>query len=143
MTAIPVRSLVERFYHEVWNRADEGVAREILGPHFQFRASLGPRTTGPEGFIAYMRSIHAALDEYTCVIEDIIENGPQAAARMRFGGIHRGVLFGIPATGNAVMWSGAAFFTSDGRQIVDLWVLGDVDGLKQQLGAAHTAPFAG
>jgi hypothetical protein len=52
---------VERFYFEVWNRADEQVAREILHPTFRFRVSLGPEKLGPEGFIDYMRSIHAAL----------------------------------------------------------------------------------
>src|SRR5262245_10725060 len=53
---ITPRALVERFYYEVWNRADERVAREILHPKFRFRASLGPERRGPEDFIDYMRS---------------------------------------------------------------------------------------
>ena len=36
------RSLVERFYGEVWNRADAAVAHAILSPDFRFRVSLGP-----------------------------------------------------------------------------------------------------
>jgi hypothetical protein len=35
------KKLIERFYNEVWNRADEVVAREILHPEFCFRGSLG------------------------------------------------------------------------------------------------------
>jgi len=53
MTGTP-QELVERFYHEVWNRADEDVAREILHADFQFRGSLGPVYRGPDGFIGYM-----------------------------------------------------------------------------------------
>jgi hypothetical protein len=34
-----------------------------------------------------------------------------------------------------IRWVGGAFFTTDGRQIVELWVLGDVDSVKQQLNA--------
>jgi hypothetical protein len=34
------KQLVERFYREVWNQADENVARLILDPEFRFRASL-------------------------------------------------------------------------------------------------------
>jgi len=128
------KQLVERFYHEVWNQADEHVARLILDPEFRFRASLGPEKHGPEGFIGYMRLIHAALADYTCEIEDIVEDVPRAAARMRFSGRHRGTLFGVAATGLHIAWSGAAFFDTNGGKITALWVLGDVDSVKQQLG---------
>jgi hypothetical protein len=55
------KRLIERFYHEVWNRADEVVAREILHPEFCFRGSLGEEKRGPDGFITYLRMIHTAL----------------------------------------------------------------------------------
>lgn len=57
--------LVERFYHRVWNKADEVEAHEILDIDFRFRGSLGPELRGPDGFIAYMRSVHAALEDFT------------------------------------------------------------------------------
>lgn len=136
------RRLVERFYNEVWNRADEAVAREILHAEFAFRASLGPERKGSEGFIDYMRSIHAALGDYRCIIEDVIEGPDRAAARMTFTGIHRGVFFGVPATGRRITWAGAAFFGTDRRQITSLWVLGDIDAVKRQLGAAAESSFA-
>lgn len=142
MSTTPTR-LIERFYHEVWNEANEDVAREILHPEFRFRGSLGPEKSGPDGFIEYMRLIHAALSDYTCTIQDIIEQSNRAAARLRFAGLHRGTLFGIAPTGRAIAWSGAAFFTTDGRQITSLWVLGDVDAVKQQLsqdGGAMATP---
>lgn len=60
--AISPKTLVEKFYFEVWNKADEQVAHEILHPDFRFRASLGPERRGPEGFISYMRSIHQRGD---------------------------------------------------------------------------------
>jgi steroid delta-isomerase-like uncharacterized protein len=134
--------LVERFYDEVWNKADERVAREILHARFRFRASLGPERQGPEGFIGYMRQVHAALGDYECIIEDLIESDIRVAARMRFRGVHLGPFFGVPATGREISWSGAAFFTTDHRQIVELWVLGDIDAVKQQLGAGAASSFA-
>lgn len=140
MTTSP-RSLVERFYFEVWNRADEQVAREILHPEFRFRASLGPERRGPDGFIGYMRSIHAALADYTCVIEDLITTENRAAARMTFRGLHRGRFFEVEPTGKEICWSGAAFFTTGGKQIVELWVLGDVDAVKRQLNANRGTSF--
>lgn len=128
---------MQRFYYEVWNRADENVARSILDAEFEFHASLGPQTRGPEGFIAYMRLIHAALADYSCEIVEIVEEGQQAAARMRFSGQHRGTLFGAAATGLQIAWSGAAFFTTNGSAITALWVLGDIDSVKHQLGVRN------
>ena len=127
------RELVERFYHAVWNKADEAEARKILKPDFRFRASLGPELRGPGGFIAYLRSVHAALENFTCTIEELIETEDRAAARMSFTGRHRGKMFGIAPTGRDIAWSGAAFFTIEDGMIAALWVLGDVEAVRRQL----------
>jgi len=131
---VPARRLVKRFYEEVWNKADEAVAREILHDDLSFRGSLGVVHTGREGFLQYMRATLTALAEYECVIEDLIASETRAAARMTFTGIHRGVFFGVPGTGRRISWAGNAFFSTDGRQITELSVLGDIDAIKRQLG---------
>ena len=127
------RELVERFYDVVWNQADEAEARKILSTDFRFRASLGPELRGPGGFIAYLRSVHAALQDFICTIEDVIETGDRAAARMSFRGTHRAKFFGVEPTGREIRWAGAAFFTMAGGQITELWVLGDVEAVRRQL----------
>jgi len=75
------RELVARFYRDVWERADESAAREILRPDLSFRGSLGPVMRGVDAFVGYMRSIHAALADYTCIIEDLVATEDRAAAR--------------------------------------------------------------
>lgn len=142
MQATP-KILVERFYHEVWNRADENLAREILHPEFRFRASLGPQKHGPDGFIAYMRSVHAALGNFTCIIDELLTTDDRAAARMTFTGIHQADLFDMTPTGRMITWTGGAFFTVEDGRIVELWVLGDIDSVKQQLGASTGTRFVG
>jgi steroid delta-isomerase-like uncharacterized protein len=132
VSAMP-RELVERFYHVVWNQADEAEARQILKPDFRFRASLGPELRGPGGFIAYLRSVRAALENFTCTIEELIATEDRAAARMSFRGTHRGKMFGIEATGRDIRWSGAAFFKMDGGLVTELWVLGDIEAVRRQL----------
>ena len=135
------RVLVERFYYEIWNKADEAVAREILHDNFRFRASLGPERRGPDGFIDYLRAIHRALANYTCIIDDLVCTADRAAARMTFKGTHRGRFFEIPPTGKEIKWAGAAFFRTDGNKIAELWVLGDLDSVKRQLGVPAGAGF--
>jgi steroid delta-isomerase-like uncharacterized protein len=134
-----MKHLVERFYGDIWNRQDFAVADEILAADFRFRGSLGSETVGIPAFLTYVRSVHAALADYRCVIDALTADDVAAAARMTFTGVHRGPLFGVPATGKSVSWAGAAFFRIAQQRIVSIWVLGDVDGLKRQLGA--TAPF--
>lgn len=125
--------LVRRFYKDVWNRADEALAQKILAADFTFRGSIGLEKSGPDGFVDYMRTIHAALSGYTCTIEDLITTETRAAARMTFAGKHQGDFFGMAPTGRQISWSGAAFFTFSDGQIKDLWVLGDIDAIKSQL----------
>ncbi len=133
--------LVERFYSELWNRADENVAREILDEDFRFRGSLGPEHRGRNGFIEYMRAIHVALADYTCLIEDIVVEKDRAAARMIFRGRHQAPFFGVAATGKIVQWAGAAFFRMGNSRISELWVLGDIDSLKRQLESGASTTF--
>ena len=132
------KALVHRFYNEVWNQADEVVAKEILDSNFQFRGSLGSVKKGPDGFIEYMRSIHTALANYTCEIDHLVCSKDEAAARMTFHGQHQAEFFGVAATKRIINWSGAAFFHTNSGQITTLWVLGDIDSVKAQLGASET-----
>jgi predicted ester cyclase len=109
---------------------------------FVSAGSLGAERRGPDECIDYMRSIHAALANFTCAIDDLIAIDRRAAARMTFSGVHRGRLFSVEATGREIRRPGAAFFTTDGRQITTLWVLGDVDSVKQQLNARAGSRFS-
>ena len=127
------RALVEAFYLDVWNRADEDRAREILADSFRFRGSLGAERVGPDGFIAYMHDVHRALGDYRCIIDELVTDGGRAAARMRFTGKHRAEFLGVAATGRQVTWAGAAFFRFEGGRITKLWVLGDLTDLRRQL----------
>jgi predicted ester cyclase len=138
---IAASRLVTIFYDQLWNKADESVAQEILHAEFRFRGSLGPVRNGPNAFIDYQHSVRAALADFRCIVDELICTDTRAAARMTFTGRHRGPFFGVPATANAIQWAGAAFFTTDRRQITELWVLGDVDAVKRQLGAEAASSF--
>jgi len=125
--------LVRRFYDEVWNQADEAVAREILAADLSFRGSIGEERVGADGFIDYMRKIHHAFADYHCRIDHLVADTESAAARMTFGGLHCESLWGEKPTGHTVTWAGAAFFTVKDGQIATIWVLGDTENLRRQL----------
>ena len=124
---------VEDFYDRIWNRIDKAAIAELIHPDFTFRASLGPTMTGHAAFAAYVDSVTGALADYRCTILDLVSQGDRAFARMRFEGIHRGPFLGFAPTGRRVEWAGAALFSLKGGKIADLWVLGDVNGLRELL----------
>ena len=127
------RKLIRIFYDEIWNKHDSSVIPKILDEKFSFRGSLGQVKKGHEGFAQYVDLVHAALGEYRCDIQEIIVEEDKAFARMWFSGIHRSEFFGYAPTLKRVQWAGAAVFTFAGDKVTDLWVLGDVYGLLQQL----------
>jgi predicted ester cyclase len=52
---------------------------------------------------------------------------------MTFTGIHRDKFMGFNPTQKRVSWNGCALFTFDGELIRDVWVLGDLKSLEEQL----------
>ena len=128
-----IRTVVESFYADVWNRRDKSKIPILLQPEFTFRGSLGQATIGHDGFASYLELVHGALADFRCDILELVVEPPKAFARMRFSGIHRGDLLGHPPTGAPVEWAGAALFTFSGDRVYDLWVLGDLYGLVRIL----------
>jgi len=89
--------------------------------------------TGYAAFADYVDMVTGALGDYRSTILELVCEGHRAFARMQFEGIHRGLFQGFAPTGRRVDWSGAALFTLKAGKIADLWVLGDVQGLRDQL----------
>jgi predicted ester cyclase len=64
---------------------------------------------------------------------EILHPGNDAAARLRFSGVHIGPFLGYQPTGRQIEWQGAAFFTAQDGLLATIWVLGDLDTLRSQL----------
>lgn len=134
---MPLRSLVHRFYEEIWNEQRLDLVQEVLAPAVQFRGSLGSTRTGHHEFCEYVREVTGALDNYRCTIELLVVENNTAAARLTFTGIHVGRFLDRPPTGRQVSWAGAAFFHATDTTIDDIWVLGDLVNLLAQLDDTH------
>jgi len=130
---VPVRPLVESFYDRLWNRVDLAIASEILHPEVSFRGSVGLAAVGRSAVCDYVTMVTTALADYRCDVEELIVEGPSAAAKVRFSGIHSGDFLGYPPTGRRVEWTGAAFFVEEDEMLRDIWVLGDLAKLRDQL----------
>lgn len=128
-------AVVIRLYKEMWDRADKSLSPPIFHPGFTFRGSLGPVLVGHDPFAGYADFVTGALGDCTSDILELVEQDNRVAGRLRFHDYHRKELFGFAPTGRHVAWAGAPFFTFEGDRVRDLWVLGDVHGLIEQLKA--------
>ncbi len=125
--------LIRVWYEQMWNRWDKTVFSGILAEGIIFRGSLGNVIAGHEGVGSYMDIIQKAFPDFCNHIEETITEGDKSFARLRYTGTHRGTVFGIEPTGKKIEYMGAAVFTFRNRKISNVWVLGDVHGLIQQL----------
>ena len=128
-----MRHLVERFYNELWNKVDLDCVDEILHRDVDFRGSVGLHAHGRDAVCDYVSMVTNSLADYRCDIQTLIVDQDQAAARMRFSGVHVGPFLGYPPSGCRVEWQGAAFFTARDGLLDTIWVIGDLDTLRGQL----------
>lgn len=129
------KNVVRRFYKELWDRADLSLVGQIFHEDFTFRGSLGPVLKGHEQFGGYVTWLTQTLEDYTSDVLDLVEEGNRVSGKLRFHGIHRQTLFGEAPSNARVWWYGAPFFTFEGPRVRDLWVLGDIYGLRTRLAA--------
>jgi steroid delta-isomerase-like uncharacterized protein len=133
VTCEHVRSLIERFYDDAWNRWDDDAVDAVLAEEFVFRGSLGDEARGRDGFRAYRAKVRAAFPDFHNEICEMIVDGDRAAVRLRCTGRHEGEFLGFAASGAAIAYDAAAFFTVGGGRLTEAWVLGDLDRLRRQL----------
>ena len=131
----PMAALVTRFYERLWNAWDDDAVALTLATDFRFRGSLGSETVGREGWRGYRDAIRAGAADFHNEVVDLVLGDDRAAARLRYTGTHTGVLLGLPATGRAFTYAGAAFFRASEGLLTEVWVLGDLEALRAQLTA--------
>jgi len=136
------KAVVCSFYKELWDRQDLALVPAIFHEDFTFRGSLGPVLRGYREFGAYVTWLTQCLEDYTSDILDLVEEGDRVSGKLRFHGIQRRSLFGEPVTGRRVWWYGAPIFTFDGARVRDLWVLGDIHGLRSRLQPAESGALS-
>ena len=140
------KTLVRRYYEEMWNTGDLALIDAWFAPSY---ANIDPATPGgvvhgPEGMKQLVTAYRAAFPDLRFTIDDMIAEGDQVASRWTARGTHRGDLRGIPPTGLSVTVTGITFTRLDGGMIVEDRVNWDTLGLLQQLGAVPAPePVAG
>jgi steroid delta-isomerase-like uncharacterized protein len=130
------KSLIRRYYSELWNAWSATALEELISPTIVFRGSIGTTVNGIEEFKQYVNKIRTAFPDFHNHVEEIISEGDKVAARLTYTGTHRGELFGFSGTGKKISYQGMAIFQFREGKIVSGYVLGDTESLKRQIAQA-------
>jgi steroid delta-isomerase-like uncharacterized protein len=93
------KSLIRRYYSELWNAWSPAALEDLISPAIVFRGSIGTTVTGIEEFKQYVNRIRAAFPDFHNHVDELIGEGEKVVARLTYTGTHRGELFGFRGTG--------------------------------------------
>jgi len=127
------KAIIRRYYDELWNGWNLGVADAVVATDIRFRGSLGLSVQGIDAFKRYVETVRAAFPDFHNNIEELVAEDETVVARLIYTGTHRGELFGLAPTGRRVSYDGVALFRVRQGKITNAWVLGDLASLRQQL----------
>jgi steroid delta-isomerase-like uncharacterized protein len=130
------KALIRRFYEEVWQRGNLGVADEVFADQYErhdFRT--GEPTPGPEGQRQIAGEFRAAFPDLSWQIDFILADGEFVVGRWTASGTHLGAWAGVEATAKPMRFSGINVFRFSDGKVVEIWNHRDDLGLMQQLGA--------
>ena len=117
------KATIRRFVDEVRNQARFEVIDEITAPH------LIPEMQ------RMARGLHAAFDQYSVELLDLVGDGDRVVLRGMQRGIQKAPWLGLPSTGKAVEWMVLRMFAfDDAGKITATWAFSDSAGLIAQMG---------
>lgn len=125
-----------RRLYDMINAHDIDAFGEFLADDFVEHEELPGGTPTREGVKDFFRVLITAFPDFTMTVEDVVDGGDTAVARVSVTGTHGGEFMGMPATGRAVDVQAIDImrFADDGL-VHEHWGLFDQTAMMQQLGA--------
>jgi steroid delta-isomerase-like uncharacterized protein len=110
------KTIVRRFWDEVWKHQNPAAAEELLAEDFVWQTpSLGTHRGRVQG-LAALEQIRAAFPDMTLVVEEMIAEGDKVATSWVNTATHLGPYRGAAPTGQKVTWAGMTMHrVVDGR----------------------------
>jgi steroid delta-isomerase-like uncharacterized protein len=99
----PNRTLIERYFNELFNQGKVELLSELLHPDYVNHSPGTPELPrGRDGVAIVVAGLRRAFPDLSYHIDDLVIAADAVATRTTMTGTHRGDLFGLPATGRSV-----------------------------------------
>ena len=128
---------------EVFNGRQLDRLEDVLHPKFRGRGISTVVPGGPEVGPGARRKLYQmflqAIPDARGQVVDGVAEGDKVVLVDRFGGTHRGELFGRPGTGDRIEWMAIHIYTIRDSKVLEDAVMMDALAMMQQLGLAPSA----
>ena len=137
------KTLVRRFYEEVWGRGNTRFAFEVFAEGYvrhDFRATGA--LPGPAGQKKIADDFRAAFPDLAVTVDLVIGEQDFVVGRWTATGTHLGTWDGLEPSSRRVSFSAANIFRFEGGKVVEIWNHRDDLGLQEQVGSGIHAGVA-
>jgi steroid delta-isomerase-like uncharacterized protein len=131
----PDAKTVVRRWGAAWNQGDVEAAVALLSPAYVRHDANLPEVVGPEAEKQFIQGVLTAFSGLEIAEQAILADSDLVAVRLVISGRHVGEFLGIAPTNQQVRFQSHEFFRVEGDKLAEQWVVMDVAGLLQQLGA--------
>ena len=137
--AIPNKTLIRKFYQEVWNERKVQEASQYLSPsHALVDPNASESTTGPEAYQAVVARFLRAFSGLKFEVQDMVCEKDKVVASWMITGVHTGEYNGIAPTNKKIAVEGISIHQISNGKIMDTSSVWDTLGLLKKIGAVVT-----
>ncbi|BFM17960.1 hypothetical protein R50073_41430 [Maricurvus nonylphenolicus] len=132
--------LVRNACRVIWSEGDVSRVADFYGDTIVGHYPLTDWGDGIEGVKKLASTIRQGFPDYSERIDELVCVDDKVLVRLNITGTHKGMLFGLPATGNKVDFTDVTVCRVDNGKIVEQWGLSDHFTLYRQLGLISDNP---
>ena len=126
--------IVRRMFEEIFNQGNLALVDTWVAATFVNHAAPAEMLSGPESLKGHVVLLRTAFPDLHFTVEELIADEEHVAARVTFGGTHRGVFRGFPPTDKSFVQSQMHMVRFVKGKVVEHWAVRNDLGLMQQLG---------
>jgi predicted SnoaL-like aldol condensation-catalyzing enzyme len=134
------KTIVRRTFEEIFTQGNLALVDTWIAATFVNHAAPIEMLPGPESLKGHVVLLRMAFPDLHFTVEELIADEERVAARVTFGGTHRGVFQGFPPTARSFVQSQMHMVRFVKGKVVEHWAVRDDLDLMQQLG---TVPSEG
>ncbi len=134
----PARDLIDRFAATLSAHDIDAFAALFADAYVNHQSSAAahpPAGIAPkQATVGFFAARLKGLPDLRVTIEASVVNGDMAAASFVYEGTQSGVYLGVPPTGRHLRFTSCDIFRAADGRIAEHWGMGDIAGVKAQLG---------
>ncbi|WP_321943836.1 ester cyclase [Paraburkholderia tropica] len=127
------RTVIERYYDEVWEKRRPDEIPSLFAAGYVNHAGARGTLSGPEGIRTNYQSLVSAFPDVRFMLDDLLVDGAKVVVRYTMYGTHLGQFQEFAPSGRQVVVPGIGIYMVKDGQIQESWVVRDSLLLIRQL----------